>query len=160
MNKQWWGWWLETSWCPLWRHSNVFRCNGYNVCWTVLIKGVHDFVFWSVANGSIYNQCRSFLAFIMLWDIFNNSYGVSVNLSRKQCKQLFLAYCKWCDIRTIGIDSMQVKPSMWWNTWTPLLIIRPWVCGGNYIYTYICQRVVQVHFTNWYIEHWYIEHFL
>ena len=24
MNKQWWGWWLETPWCPLWRHSNAY----------------------------------------------------------------------------------------------------------------------------------------
>ena len=23
MNKQRWGWWLETPWCPLWRHNNV-----------------------------------------------------------------------------------------------------------------------------------------
>ena len=23
LSKQWWGWWLETPWCPLWRHCNA-----------------------------------------------------------------------------------------------------------------------------------------
>ena len=24
LGKQWWGWWFETPWCPLWRHRNVY----------------------------------------------------------------------------------------------------------------------------------------
>ena len=23
LSKQWWGWWFEMLWCPLWRHCNV-----------------------------------------------------------------------------------------------------------------------------------------
>ena len=29
LSKQWWGWWFEMQWCPLWRHCNdlsLYRC--------------------------------------------------------------------------------------------------------------------------------------
>ena len=32
LSKQWWGWWFETSWRPLWRHCNV-RTYKLNPMW-------------------------------------------------------------------------------------------------------------------------------
>ena len=36
LSKQWWGWWLETPLCPLWRHCNVnsFFFHHQAIIWT------------------------------------------------------------------------------------------------------------------------------
>ena len=50
LNKQWWGWWFETSSRPLWRHCNVEHWLGKRRLKTVNLA---TFWFWTLAGRTL-----------------------------------------------------------------------------------------------------------
>ena len=47
LSKQWWGWWFETSSCPLWRHRNAGKIFIWWSTWVKDMESKHEDKFWS-----------------------------------------------------------------------------------------------------------------
>ena len=104
LSKQSWGWWVETPWCPLWRHCNVkVPFSKVRICYPGNTFKMADEIPWNLTAFGVLNTCDV----LLLWWKFESRKIVALQLFIWQFMNKLITIC-WCcfifSVNGINVD--------------------------------------------------------